>query len=175
MQTTHTGSPVASLDNIPAVRALVAVETAEKIANRVFGLLTQESPDLDQAVMLLAALTSETTTATATLVKDQALSDEIARRMRGVYAKARKDAEAYAEEKRAERANQERVDLVSPESMAESMEILRTTFITTCPGGCDWFSPEAEDEQALYRHLMADHGLSHEDAVRDSDLGRGRP
>ena len=56
--------------------ALVTIETVERLAVRAAEAL--QASDTARALRLLAALTDETVTRTATAVKDQMLSDEIA-------------------------------------------------------------------------------------------------
>lgn len=57
-------------------KALITVETAERLAVKAYHAI--ESGDLDEAKRILAALTDETTSRTATAVKDQHVSDAIA-------------------------------------------------------------------------------------------------
>ena len=74
------------------VKALVTIETAERLAARAYRLLTDDAVDcMDGAAVvlgadtfrvvtdLLVALTTETTNRTCTAVKSQFLSDEISR------------------------------------------------------------------------------------------------
>lgn len=59
--------------------ALIAIETAERLAVRAHGLIGKGDPEsLRQASALLVALTEITTTRTCTAVKRQSLSDAIA-------------------------------------------------------------------------------------------------
>lgn len=64
------------------VKALVTVETAERLASRAYRLLVDFPDDetkRQQAMDILVALTTETTNRTCTAVKRQDLSDRIAR------------------------------------------------------------------------------------------------